>query len=132
MPTRQRREDFRDFILQEHVVAEDRKAVKLFNAAEYKPVESLPHDQPEFWVYDDSNDRRYTRRLQKNVLAVTMSILDYYGGMSLRDREANQGLRIRWLYVFNHLKDSSVEKFRLVFPLATPIPAWGHSRIVRT
>jgi hypothetical protein len=68
---------FRDVILQGHVVAEDRMVVKLFNAAEYRPVESLPHDQPELWVYDDSNDRRYTRRLQKNVLAVTMLILDY-------------------------------------------------------
>jgi hypothetical protein len=76
-------EVFRDVIMQGHVVAEDRKAIKLFNAAEYRPVEFLPHDQPELWVYDDSTDRRYTRRLQKNVLAVTMLILDYDGGIPL-------------------------------------------------
>jgi hypothetical protein len=116
---------FRDVILSGHVVADDRLAVKLFNACEYKTPESLAGD-PKLVVYDGDTDRTYTRRLKENVLTVTMLILDYDGGMSLNDaREKFKAYEYVGYTSFRHLKDKGVEKFRLVFPLATPVPAVG-------
>lgn len=117
--------DFRDVILDGHVVRDDRQGIKLFNASEYKPVQLLS-DKPETWVYDEDTDRRYTRRLKENVLAVTMLILDYDGGMSLGEaRERFKDYEYVGYTSFRHLMKEDVEKFRLVFPLATPIPAAG-------
>ena len=57
---------FRDFILQGHlqVASEDRSAVKLFNAAEYKSVDTL-EGVPGALVYDDDPDKVHTRRLKE-------------------------------------------------------------------
>jgi len=99
--------------------------VKLFNACEYKTSEALSGD-PELVVYDGPLDRMYTRRLKENVLAVTMLILDYDGGMPLQEaRERFKYYEYVGYTSFRHLKDKGVEKFRLVFPLTTPIPAAG-------
>jgi hypothetical protein len=120
-------EVFRDFILQGHeqVTSEDRSAVKLFNAAEYKSVDSL-QGAPGVLVYDDDPARVYTRRLKENILTVTMLILDYDAGMSLQEaRERFKPYEYVGYTSFRHLKEKSVEKFRLVFPLASPIPAIG-------
>jgi len=120
-------EVFRDFILQGHVqvASEDRSAVKLFNASEYKSVESLD-GIPGALVYEDDPDKIYTRRLKENVLAVTALILDYDGGMSIQDaRERFKNYEYVGYTSFRHLKAKGVEKFRLVFPLASPIPAAG-------
>jgi len=118
-------EVFREFILQGHqrVDSEDRSAVKLFNAAEYKSVESLDGVGV---VFDEDTTEFYTRRLKENVLAVTMLILDYDGGMSLQEaRERFKAYEYVGYTSFRHLKEKNVEKFRLVFPLATPVPAAG-------
>ena len=120
-------EVFRDFILEGHVqvTSEDRSAVKLFNASEYKSVESLD-GMPGTLVYDDDPDKVYARRLKENVLAVTMLILDYDGGMSIEAaRERFKAYEYVGYTSFRHLKTKGVEKFRLVFPLASPIPAAG-------
>ena len=107
------------------VASEDRSAVKLFNAAEYKPVESL-EGFPGAVVYGDDPDSVYTRRLKENVLAVTMLILDYDGGMTIEEaRERFKAYEYAGYTSFRHLKAQQIEKFRLVFPLATPIPAIG-------
>lgn len=120
-------EVFRDFILQGHVQveSEDRSAVKLFNGSEYKSVESLD-GIPGVLVYDDDREKIYTRRLKENVLAVTTLILDYDGGMSIQDaRERFKNYEYVGYTSFRHLKTKCVDKFRLVFPLASPIPAAG-------
>lgn len=118
-------ETFRDVILEGHVVADHKHAVKLFNASEYKAIASI-EGRPECWVYDQETDRRYTRRLKENVVAVTLLILDYDGGMSLLEaKERFKDLEYVGYTSFRHLNDKGIERFRLVFPLAMPIPAAG-------
>ena len=116
---------FREVILQGHVVAEDRIAVKMFNAAEYRTPDSLV-DNADAVVHDRDTDRTYTRRLKENVLAVTMLVLDYDGGMSVHEAcERFKDYEYVAYTSFRHLKDKKTEKFRIVFPLATPISADG-------
>jgi hypothetical protein len=117
--------DFRDAILSGHQIVIDMDEGKLFSATSYKPVESLNAD-PEFTVYDKVRETRFTRRTKENVVAVHMLVLDFDGAMTIQDAKERFE---RFEYVaytsFNHLTTPEVERFRIVMPLATPIPAGG-------
>jgi len=112
-------------ILSGHTIADDKAAAKLFNASEYRPVEALGGDG-NFIVYDEANDQFRTRRLADNVLAVTMLILDYDGGMSLQSaRERFKDYEYVAYTSFSHRRERDVDRYRMIFPLASPIPAAG-------
>jgi transposase len=116
-------ETFRDVILSGHTIADAKEGVKLFNASEYKPLEALGGDG-NFIVYDEANDQFRARRLADNVVAVTMLILDYDGGMSLQSaRERFKDYEYVAYTSFSHRREKDVDRYRMVFPLASPIPA---------
>lgn len=116
---------FCDAIMEGHAIAPDRSTTKLFNAVEYKPVDDI-RDVPGATVYERSTNWTYTRRLQDNVLAVHMLVLDYDGGLSLESaRDKFKGFSYVGYTSYGHRKDHGVDKFRIVLPLATPIPSIG-------
>ena len=118
-------ETFRSVLLEGHEIAADRIKVKLFNAAEYKSVEVI-RDVPGATVDDRRTGITYTRRLNDNVLNVQMLVLDYDGGLSLEDAKTRfKDFEYVAYTSFSHRKDGESDRFRIVLPLATPIPASG-------
>lgn len=116
-------EVFCSLILLGHSPEQTKDSVKLFNGAIYKPV-GLFDPASTGVVFDPDTQESYTRRLADNVESVGLLILDYDGTVSLED--AKDRFR-EYEYVaytsFRHRMGNATDRFRIVFPLATPIPA---------
>lgn len=127
---RQRTEDlewdeFADFMLgQRHVVSPTKDGVRLFNATRFKSIdEVLSEDRGGY--REEPDGTQVVRRQQRNALAVELLILDYDGTLTLEDARARFSEHEYLGYTsYGHLKKPGVHKFRLIFPLTRPIPAF--------
>lgn len=116
---------FRAVILQGHEVALDKESAKLFNACEYRSAETIGADA-NLRVFSMETAQWCARRLADNVLTVTMLILDYDGGLSLEAaKERFRDFEYVAYTSFSHHAEPGQDRFRVVFPLISPIPASG-------
>jgi hypothetical protein len=109
-------------LFSEHLVHDSRDRVPLFNLVRYEDVEVLKQQKRDFGVDDETLDFVPLRRLP-NVMQVDALVLDYDGELPIAAaKERFKDYEYLGYTSYNHLKQKTVEKFRLIFPLAAPIP----------
>ncbi len=113
-----------EIFLTGHTVVADKKSLPLFNATRFKTLDQTYQENKHGYLTDSFTGIDIVRRTQSNVLEIQLLILDYDDSMSLSDAKerCNQYEYIGYTS-FNHLADPDIHKFRLIFPLITPIPA---------
>ncbi|MFD2752861.1 hypothetical protein [Comamonas terrae] len=117
-------EEFTDFMIEEgHQVSPCKEAVKLFNATRFKTLdEAVKEDRGGY--REDPDGTQLVRRQQRNAVAVELLIVDYDGTLTLDEaRERFKDYEYLGYTSHSHLKTPDVHKFRLIFPLTSPIPA---------
>lgn len=115
-------EEFVSFITSGHIAIADKVFTPLFNASRFKSLDQVITENKNGYFHSKSDDL-VVRRTKENVIEIELLILDYDGGMSLD--EAKEWFKA-YEYVgytsYNHLADNTTHKFRLIFPLCSPIP----------
>jgi len=108
---------------QGHRVSPTKDGVPLFNATRFKTIdEVVREDRGGF--REDADGMQFVRRQQKNAVAVELLILDYDGTLTLEEARARFKDHEYLGYTsYSHMKKPGVHKFRLIFPLTSPIPA---------
>lgn len=112
------------FFLDNHLPVESKQDAPLFNGVLYKSIDEVDANSDD-WGVDEWTGSYFVKRRKANVKQVELLILDYDNGLSIAEAKSRFA---DYEYVgytsYNHLVKNRVEKFRLVFPLAAPIPAW--------
>ena len=113
-----------EFFLDNHLQVESKQDAPLFNGVVYKSIDEVdPHTDG--WGIDSSTGKYFVKRRKANVKQVDLLILDYDDGLTIQDAKLRfAGYEYVGYTSYSHLTKNGVEKFRLVFPLSTPIPAW--------
>lgn len=118
-------DEFSDFIVDDgHMVSETKESIPLFNATRFKPLDQVMRETRD-GVRTGPDGNPMVRRQKQNALAVELLILDYDGTITLDEAQSRFS---KYEYVgytsYGHLSKPGVHKFRLVFPLTEPIPAF--------
>lgn len=107
-----------------HNVITDKNDAPLFNAALYKTLDEIP-DGSENRGVDSRTQDLFVKRRKVNIKEVSLLILDYDKDMSIGEaKERFKELTYFGYTSYNHKVNPEIEKFRLVFLLSKPIPAW--------
>lgn len=117
-------EEFANLMIEEgHVVSPNKESVNLFNATRFKSLnEVLKEDRGGY--REDADGMQLVRRQQRNAVAVELLIVDYDGTLTLDEaRERFKDYEYLGYTSHSHLKKPGIHKFRLIFPLTSPIPA---------
>lgn len=113
--------DLVDLLCGGHVELPEKALASMFNGARYVTPDELTRGMG--YALSEVDGRAYTLRRQRSIKQVELLILDYDGTLSIAD--AKERFK-RFEYVgytsFSHLESPGIEKFRIVFPLAKPIP----------
>jgi hypothetical protein len=107
-----------------HTVVANKESLPLFNATLFKTLEQTYQENKNGYHIDSFTGIDSVRRTQSNALEIQLLILDYDDSMSLSDaKERFKQYEYIGYTSFNHLTNPDIHKFRLIFPLITPIPA---------
>jgi len=114
------------FFLDSHLQVESKQDAPLFNGVLYKRLDEVAPTSGD-WGTDERSGSSYVKRRKSNIKQVQLLILDYDDGMSIEEAKSRFAEYEHIGYTsYNHLVKGGIEKFRLVFPLKTSIPAWIH------
>lgn len=107
-----------------HETLENKTDAKLFNGIRYKSIDEIP-EYTDDWGMDNDTGEVYVKRRQINIIENHLLILDYDGGTTLNEM-IDRFKEYEFIYYtsYRHLHDGKTEKFRIVFSLSKPIPAW--------
>lgn len=117
--------EIRDFFTC-HEEAANKDQVALFNMVRYREndlewKEGLPLDDQLEFLPDTGEVVSLRRNI--NILQVDALVLDYDGGITLDElKHRFRDYEYLGYTSYNHLKDGSTHKCRLIFPLSCPIP----------
>jgi hypothetical protein len=96
----------------------------LFNRVLYKSINELPADTDD-WGQNPWSGEMFAKRRTVNIKQVELLILNYDDGLTVDEAKERFEQYEYFDYTsYNHLVKNGIHKFRLVFPLKTPIPAW--------
>lgn len=109
---------------QGHRVSPTKDGVGLFNATRFKTLDEVLREDRGGYL-EEPDGTQIVRRQQRNAHAVELLILDYDGTMTLGEaKERFKQYEYLGYTSYSHLKKPGVDKFRLIFPLIQPIPAF--------
>ena len=103
-------------LLSTHIIEPVKQQTALFNGAHWKTLSDTTADIVE------KNGKSYIRKTERNMLSTSLLILDYDDGTTIDDVIHNLKHITHCGYT-SHSHSQSVDKFRVVIPLSTPIPA---------
>jgi hypothetical protein len=112
------------FILPGPLVVAEKQQAPLFNAVQYKTIDEVPSESSD-WAVDYETGESFVKRRKVNILQVDCLVLDYDDGLTIdQAKERFSAYEYVGYSSYNHLVKPGVHKFRLVFRLTSPIPAW--------
>lgn len=115
-------EEVVQFFTSGHIKTERKDDLPLFNCTQFKTINEVavgPSDG--YWTNKSGQIR--VRRKQINAKQVDMLIVDYDNGITIEEAMRRFGTYEYVGYTsYRHLYDGKTHKFRLIFPLSTPIP----------
>lgn len=105
-----------------HESINQKENVPLFNLVRY--LEEFDPDHPDENMGFSPETRQFVSLRRKiNLIQVDALVLDYDGGVSIDEaKERFADYEYLGYTSYNHLKDGETHKFRLIFPIAVPIP----------
>lgn len=120
-------EEVVDFIRSGHIETSDKYGLPLFNGIQYKSADDVAKGPSDGYWKGESGEID-VRRKQINAIQVDMLIVDYDVAMTI-DQAVERFAAYEYVgYTsYGHLHDGETHKFRLIFPLSTPIPAFFNS-----
>jgi len=118
-------DEFAELIIERgHRISPKKDGVNLFNATLFKSIDDVLSEDRR-GHREDPDGTRFVRRQQRNALAVELLILDYDGTLTLDEAKARfKEYEYLGYTSHSHLKSRSVHRYRLIFPLTHPIPAF--------
>lgn len=118
-------EDIVEFFLDGHSVTEDKFSLKAFNATRYKTLDQVLLENPEGVTTSSIDFGQYVRRTKENTVQIEMLIIDYDDGFTIdQAKDRYKDYQYLGYTSHSHLADGVTNKFRLIFPLNSPIPVF--------
>lgn len=116
-------DDIATTLTQDHQPLTDKFHAHAFNGVRYKELQTLV-DQGSGFDVDERTGEMYVPRWKENIEQVELLVLDFDDTLRLETaKERFRDYEYAGYTSYRHRVEPNVEKFRLVFPLATPIPA---------
>jgi hypothetical protein len=108
-------------VFSSHQTRTKKEEVALFNFVRYREVDADQLDDNTGFLPNTGQPVPLRRKI--NLVQVDALVLDYDGGMTLEEAKQRFAEYDYLAYTsYNHLKDGETHKFRMIIPIAVPIP----------
>ena len=117
-------EEVVDFFRSGHIETDQKDSLPLFNCIQFKTADEVANG-PIDGYWKRRSGEIVVRRKKINATQVDMLVVDYDNGMTIDEAmERFADYEYVGYTSYRHLYDAETHKFRLIFPLSTPIPSF--------